>query len=103
MKKMDEKWHSRALSTPGRSAQGARAHPAGSRREGRQAHFADQTIESGQSQPTLDAIRKLALALRVSADMLLFEKDERGPDEDLKLQFEVCRGWTRRRRRLFGL
>ena len=45
--------------------------------------------ESGQSQPTLDAIRKLALALRVSADMLLFEKDERGPDEDLKLQFEA--------------
>lgn len=45
--------------------------------------------ESGQSQPTLDAIRKLAMALSVSADMLLFEKDERGPDEDLKLQFEA--------------
>ena len=38
---------------------------------------------------TLDAIRKLAVALSVSADMLLFEKDERGPDEDLKLQFEA--------------
>lgn len=35
------------------------------------------------AQPTLDAIRKLAVALQVSADMLLFEKDERGPDEDL--------------------
>ena len=46
--------------------------------------------ESGQSQPTLDAIRKLAVALSVSADMLLFEKDERGPDEDLKLQFEAA-------------
>jgi|SRR5579884_731253 len=45
--------------------------------------------ESGQSQPTLDVIRKLAIALSVSADMLLFEKDERGPDEDLKLQFEA--------------
>ena len=45
--------------------------------------------ESGQSQPTLDAIRKLAVALSVSADMLLFEKDERGPDEELKLQFEA--------------
>ena len=45
--------------------------------------------ESGQSQPTLDAIRKMAVALSVSADMLLFEKDERGPDEDLKLQFEA--------------
>ena len=45
--------------------------------------------ESGQSQPTLDAIRNLAKALSVSADMLLFEKDERAPDEDLKLQFEA--------------
>jgi transcriptional regulator with XRE-family HTH domain len=45
--------------------------------------------ESGQSQPTLDAIRKLSVALSVSADMLLFEKDERGPDQDLKLQFEA--------------
>ena len=43
-------------------------------------------------------IRKLAIALSVSADMLLFEKDERGSDEDLKLQFELWRGWTRRRR-----
>ena len=30
------------------------------------------------------------VALSVSADMLLFEKDERGPDEDLKLQFEAA-------------
>jgi transcriptional regulator with XRE-family HTH domain len=46
--------------------------------------------ESGQSQPTLDAIRKLAVALNVSADMLLFEKSERGPDEELKLPFEAA-------------
>jgi transcriptional regulator with XRE-family HTH domain len=46
--------------------------------------------ESGQSQPTLDAIRKLSVSLSVSADMLLFEKDERGPDDDLKLQFEAA-------------
>jgi transcriptional regulator with XRE-family HTH domain len=45
--------------------------------------------ESGQSQPTLDAIRKLAVALSVSADMLLFEQGERGPADDLKLQFEA--------------
>ena len=45
--------------------------------------------ESGQSQPTLDAIRKLARALSVSADMLLFAQNERGPDDDLKLQFEA--------------
>jgi transcriptional regulator with XRE-family HTH domain len=45
--------------------------------------------EAGQSQPTLDAIRKLARSLHVSADMLLFENDERGPDDELKLQFEA--------------
>ncbi|MBI2685181.1 MAG: helix-turn-helix transcriptional regulator [Acidobacteria bacterium] len=46
--------------------------------------------EGGQSQPTLDAIRRLAIALSVSADMLLFASDERGPDDDLKLQFEAA-------------
>ena len=46
--------------------------------------------ESGQSQPTLDAIRKLAPALSVNADMLLFARDERGPDDDFKLQFEAA-------------
>ena len=45
--------------------------------------------ESGQTQPTLEAIRKLAMALSVSADMLLFAQNERGPDDDLKLQFEA--------------
>ncbi len=45
--------------------------------------------ESGSSQPTLDVIRKLAIALSVSADMLLFGKDERGPDDELRLQFEA--------------
>jgi hypothetical protein len=28
-------------------------------------------------------IRKLALALAVSADALIFDSDERGPDDDL--------------------
>ena len=45
--------------------------------------------EAGSSQPTLDVIRRLATALQVSADMLLFGKDERGPDDDLRLQFEA--------------
>lgn len=45
--------------------------------------------ESGASQPTLDVIRRLAQALRVSSDYLLFGKDERGPDDDLRLQFEA--------------
>lgn len=45
--------------------------------------------EAGTSQPTLDVIRKLAVALSVSADLLLFDKNERGPDDDLRLQFEA--------------
>lgn len=46
--------------------------------------------EAGTSQPTLEVFRKIILALHVSSDMMLFEKDERGPDDDqLKLQFEA--------------
>jgi hypothetical protein len=45
--------------------------------------------EAGASQPTLDVIRKLSQALRVSADERLFGKAQRGPDEDLRLQFEA--------------
>ena len=45
--------------------------------------------EAGSSQPTLDVIRNMAGALGVTADQLLFGKDERGPDEDLRLQFEA--------------
>lgn len=45
--------------------------------------------EAGTSQPTLDVIKKLAVALSVSADTLVFEKDERDPDEELRLQFEA--------------
>jgi transcriptional regulator with XRE-family HTH domain len=45
--------------------------------------------ESGASQPTLDVIRRLAVALQVSADVLIFGADERGPDGDLRLQFEA--------------
>ena len=45
--------------------------------------------ESGETQPALDVIRRLALALHVSADMLVFDPDERGPDDELRLQFEA--------------
>jgi transcriptional regulator with XRE-family HTH domain len=50
-----------------------------------------QRYESGSSQPTLDVLRRLAVALGVSADVLLFDKDERGPAEALRLQFEALR------------
>lgn len=46
--------------------------------------------EAGTNQPTLDVLRNLAIALQTSADTLLFEPDERGPDDDLKLAFEAA-------------
>ena len=47
--------------------------------------------EAGSAQPTLDVLRRLALGLRVSADALVFDKEERGPDEELRLQFEAVK------------
>lgn len=45
--------------------------------------------ENDSTQPTLEVIRKLAVALGVSADLLVFDKDERQPREELKRQFEA--------------
>lgn len=45
--------------------------------------------ESGASQPSLEVIKGLAVALSVSTDSLLFDHNERGPSEKLKLQFEA--------------
>ena len=50
--------------------------------------------EAGETQPTLEVIRQLAIALSVSADMLIFDEGERGPDEELKLQFEALSQFT---------
>lgn len=46
--------------------------------------------EGGTSQPTLDVLRNLALALSCSADSLLFDEGDRGPSDDLRLQFEAA-------------
>ncbi|MEJ2622302.1 MAG: helix-turn-helix transcriptional regulator [Candidatus Thiodiazotropha sp.] len=45
--------------------------------------------ESSDTQPSLEVLRKIALALNVSADLLLFDQQERGPDDELRLQFEA--------------
>ncbi|THB69716.1 MAG: XRE family transcriptional regulator [Gammaproteobacteria bacterium] len=45
--------------------------------------------EAGQAQPSLEALKKIAVAMNVSTDYLLFEEHERGPSEDLVLQFEA--------------
>lgn len=45
--------------------------------------------ELGTAQPTLEGLVKLAKALHISLDELVFEAEERGPGERLKLLFEA--------------
>lgn len=45
--------------------------------------------EAGTSEPSAEALRKIATSLHVTTDSLLFEDGERGPDDDLRLQFEA--------------
>lgn len=63
-----------------------------------QQSFADATgihvqqikrYEAGTSQPSADALKKIAKCFGVTTDWLLFEDSERGPDDDLRLQFEA--------------
>lgn len=63
-----------------------------------QQSFADATgihvqqikrYEAGTSQPSADALKKVAKCFGVTTDWLLFEDSERGPDDDLRLQFEA--------------
>jgi len=44
--------------------------------------------ENAQAQPRVEAIRRLCVALGVPSEQPIFGKDEREPDEDLRLQFE---------------
>lgn len=50
--------------------------------------------EAGGSQPSLEALRNLAMALNISADVLLFDEDERAPTDDWQLQFEALSKFT---------
>ena len=47
--------------------------------------------ESGQAQPSLDALKKIAVAFHVSTDFLLFEGHEREPTEEFALQLEAVK------------
>ncbi len=55
--------------------------------------------EAGSSSPTLDVLRKLAIALSVSSDTLVFDT-ERDPDEELRLQLEATKRLTDEDRQL---
>ena len=56
--------------------------------------------EAGSSQPSLEALKKIAVALGVTTDSLLFEEAERGPDEDLRLQFETIAKMPRKEKQI---
>ena len=45
--------------------------------------------ESGDTQPSLEVLRKISLALNISADLLLFDEGERGASKDFTMQFEA--------------
>ena len=45
--------------------------------------------EAGTSEPSAEALRKIATSLHVTTDSLLFEDGVRGPDDELRLQFEA--------------
>lgn len=44
---------------------------------------------AGSAQPTLEALIRLAKALHVTLDGLVFEDGERGPDDEFRLRFEA--------------
>jgi transcriptional regulator with XRE-family HTH domain len=47
--------------------------------------------ENGTSQPTLEALKRIALRFNITTDELIFDDAERSPPEDLRLHFEAVR------------
>jgi transcriptional regulator with XRE-family HTH domain len=45
--------------------------------------------EKGLAEPSMSALKGLALALGVTIDELVFEENERGPDEEQRLRFDA--------------
>lgn len=45
--------------------------------------------EAGATQPSLDALKKIALSMNVTIDSLVFAEGERDPSDDLRLHFEA--------------
>lgn len=47
--------------------------------------------EAGTAQPTLETLVRLAKALHVTLDELVFNEEERGPSDDFRKQFDALR------------
>jgi len=56
--------------------------------------------EAGSAQPTLDALIRLAKVLHVSLDGLVFDERERGPSDDMALQFEAVSAMPEEERKI---
>jgi transcriptional regulator with XRE-family HTH domain len=56
--------------------------------------------EAGSSQPSLEALKKIAQTLRVTTDSLIFEPEELEPDEDLRMQFKAVSSMPEEERRI---
>jgi transcriptional regulator with XRE-family HTH domain len=55
--------------------------------------------ETGEAQPSREALKKIALALHLSTDALIFGEERRAPsDERLRLQFEAVAKLDRKER-----
>jgi len=50
--------------------------------------------EKGAAEPSMSALNRIALTLGVTVDELVFEEVERGPDDDLRLQFDAITQFT---------
>jgi len=56
--------------------------------------------ESGDTQPSLEVLRKIALALSIGADLLLFDEGERGPTDEFRMQFEAVGHFNKEEKRI---
>ncbi len=51
----------------------------------------------------MDVFRKIVLALHVRSDSLLFDEEERGPDDDLRLHFEAASKFDSEKKRMLRI
>jgi transcriptional regulator with XRE-family HTH domain len=56
--------------------------------------------EAGATQPSLEALKRIAVALSISLDELVFGKGQRGPSNDLRLQFEALSQFDEEERKI---
>ena len=63
-------------------------------------HSMIKSYEVGATKPTMDAMKKLAVTLSISADRLLFEPGERAPCDEFNYVFEALKSFDPEERTL---